>query len=180
MRLLLQLLLLASFTGCTTDNKNIQEEVFKDVINEFYLAVTNEFQNLYDSNEVIVNPFNDHLDSIMVARVKENTSLELTPSEQLLFDKLENTLNEPLNVDFKAITKGKKFVLNNKSQIDYDKYNYVGSTFISKVAIDDKFENGIFYIDIQLGKKRGAGGFFVFVKKRDKKWSISNTWKLWD
>lgn len=180
MRLLLQILVLTFFTGCKTDNKNIQEEVFRDVINEFYLDVTNEFQNLYDSNEVVVNPFNDHLDSIMVARVKGDSSLGLTASEQLLFDKLENILNEPLNVDFKAITKGKKFVLNNKSQIDYEKHNYVGSTFISNVAIDDKFENGIFYIDIQLGKKRGAGGFFVFVKKTDKKWSIYNIWKLWD
>lgn len=179
MRILTPLSLLAAFTGCKTDNKNNQEEIFKDVINEFYAGAANEFNNLYDSNEVVVNPFNDHLDSIMVARVKGDSSLDLTPDELYLFNKLEKILNEPLDVDFRAITKGKKFILNNKSQTDYNKDNYVGSTFISKVAIDDKFENGVFYIDIQLGRTRGARGFFVFVKKTEKGWSIYDVWKVW-
>jgi hypothetical protein len=179
MRILTQILLLTFFTACKTDNKNNQEEIFKDVINEFYSSAAKEFKNLYDSNEVIVNPFNDHLDSIMVARVKRDSSLDLAPDELHLFNELEKILDEPLDVDFRAITKGKKFILNNESQTDYEKDNYVGSTFISKVAIDDKFENGVFYIDIQLGKTRGAGGFFVFVKKTDKRWSIYDIWKVW-
>jgi len=198
MRILIQVLLICLiFVGCKTDNnslpkesdsdtlkvelvdKALQQEIFKDVINDFYEGISFEFTNLYDSNEVIVNPFNDHLDSIMIALVKKDSTLKLSQRELELFDRLDKILNEPLQVDFKSITKGQKFILNNKSQIDYNKPNYVGSTFISNVAVDEKMENGLFYIDLQLGDTRGSGGFFVFVSKKEIGWRIIDARSAW-
>lgn len=177
------LLILALLFSCEKEDNNLQKSIYKDVINETFLKVTQEFKNLSDNNEVIVNPIDDHLDSIMIQRLKNDSTLPYNPYMNDLFSKLEKILNEPLDVNLKNISTGQKFkLIDDKKEIgEYDRERsaFVGSSFISKVALDDKNRFGVFYIDVQFRKSIGSGGYFVFVEKKADTWIIDHIMQVW-
>lgn len=122
MKSLLYIIVLILIISCDQKQDNLQEIIFKDVINETYLTLTHDFTNLLDTNEVLVNPFNDKLDSLAVLGLKNQNTLNLNTETLDLLNKLETRLNESINVNFKKLTKGKKFqLIDNKAEIDtYD------------------------------------------------------------
>lgn len=181
MRQLLQIQAIIFFrVSCERDDKSLQRAIYKDVINETYLEVTKDFKNISELNEVIVNPVDDHLDSIMVQRVKNDTTLPDNPYLDHLFDKLEAVLNEPLDVNLMDISSGKKFrLIDDKAEIttyDYDRDVFIGSSFVSQIALDDDEK---FYLDVQFGDSVGSRGQFVFVRKDRDKWRIDYVMRMW-
>ncbi len=169
--------------SCEKDDNSLQRVIYEDVINETFLRVTQDFKNLSDLNEVIVNPADDHLDSIMVQRIKNDTTLPHNPYLNHLFSKLEQILNEPLDVDLKDISSDQKFrLIDDKEEIagyDYEREAFTGSSFISKIALDDDEMFGVFYIDVQFGDSVGSSGQFVFVERNGERWRIDHIMKMW-
>lgn len=176
-------MILLTTVSCEKGDKSSQKEIYRDVINETYLRVTRDFKNLPELNEVIVNAVDDHLDSIMVQEVKNDTTLTHSPYLDDLFSKLEKILNEPLDVDLRDISDDQKFrLIDDKKEIemyDYEREAFVGSSFISKIALDEAGTFGVFYLDVQFGDSVGSSGQFVFVEKHDNEWRIEHIMKMW-
>jgi hypothetical protein len=180
---LLLLIILTTLISCHKNEEDLDGIIFRDVIDETYIKLTKDFENISQMNEVIVNPFNDHLDSLMILRVKNDSSFNVNPEKLELLNQLEKKLNDSIKVDLNKLTKDQRFqLIDNKAEIenfDYTKESYVGSSFLSKIAINDDGNYGVFYIDFHFGDTRGQGGFFVFVKKRNGKWGIDDALEVW-
>jgi hypothetical protein len=182
-RPLLTIIVSVYLMSCSDDNEALQEQIFTDVLNRAYLEASKGFRNLSETNEVTVNPFDDHLDSLMILRVKNDSSLNMDPGSMELLNRLEKILNEPIEIDLKEISNRAKFqLIDDKTEMatfDYSKENYAGSSSLSKIAIDDDRKRGVFYVDLQFGKSRGKGGFFVFVERLNDKWEIARLLQVW-
>ncbi len=172
------------FSACSNESTSIEQRIYEDVINEVYSEITNDFKNLNDTNEVLINPVDDHLDSMTITRLIKDTTMNIADHRYELLLELNEVLNDSLPASLKKISEGHKFLLiDNKNEIenyDFNKSNYVGSSTLSKVVLSETMDNGMFYVDVQFGKNRGFGGFIVEVKKESNVWVLSQVLPLWN
>lgn len=168
--------------ACHSSLESEQEQIYSDIINETVNNIAGDFSGLDPYNEVLVNPFDDHLDSIVVAHAINDTSRQTHPRTLDLLNKLKKILNNRLSVDFSTITEHSQIrLISNEDTIGYNyhKKAFKGLCSISNVATNEEHNAGVFYVDFQLGKDRGGAGYLVFVTYESDKWRILTISREW-
>lgn len=159
------------------DRNEIYSQVIPDVISNIFT----QFE-ISHGGEIIVNPINDHLDSMVVAQAIDQLE-ETNSKDYYLLNQLSEDLNKEIEFDFAQLflEDGTKLI---SSKYDIEKYDYdknllIGVSTISPVVLDQKDNEALFYIDLQCGKGCG-GGYLVFLSKQNTKWVISQMLMGWN
>lgn len=175
------LIILILIVACNQNTGVIEEEIFPKVIPAVYDSISTHL-DLPDGKEILINPVDDHLDSVAVVMALNSIGNEES-EDYVMISKLGEVLNQQVKYDFSSISKDCQFkLISNPETIqkyEYGKGLMIGSSTISPVIMDKENKDGVFYIDLQCGRSCGRG-YFVFVNQKSGNWAIDRLINIWN
>ena len=167
--------------ACNRKANSIEDQVFPQIVPIIYDSISNQF-DLPAGHEILVNPIDDHLDSMAVIMALKSIGNKDSKDYQMV-DRLAKVLNDKIDFDFNSLSTSCRFTLiSNAEEIknyDFDKNEMIGSSTISPIILDQENEEALFYVDIQCGRSCGRG-YFIFVVPDDNEWKISRMIPAWN
>lgn len=154
---------------CQTKQDLSEEAIFKEVLPVTLDSIID--LSVEAKNHIIVNEIDDSIGIHFIRYYQQDSD---TLRYQLIEEVLQN-FNQRPEIEFDLI-RHNRVELEKEGYSDSDVF---GLMTISKIALDDRKENGCFYIDYQCGKKCGSG-YLVFISRNPPDWKINSIEKVWE
>jgi hypothetical protein len=157
---------------------SLDEAVFDDVL---YQAL-DSLNEKHDLDEKVIVFFNRHPDKVKTT-VVANTVKELegdSSIQALLIRRLNENIDNPLeNLDLTIENTSYDLITNQKQVIEIIEKNKPSIAInLSRVALNNEMDRGVFYLGLQCGANCSAG-YLVFTKMNQSRWDIAAIIPRW-
>ena len=160
---------LSLISQCQTEVNSSDEAIFRTVLPMTLDSIIDT--HVKERNKIIVNELDDDIGISFIEYYQQESD---TLQYQLIENVIQN-FNQRPEIEFKQI-RHDNFELKKSG---YSGRDLFGVMTLSRIALDDKQENGCFYIDYQCGKKCGSG-YLVFITRNSHDWKINSIEKVWE
>ena len=147
--------------------KDLESHVFDSVLDEAYDSITLKLSlHKSTSNKILVNVFDDHLDSLFISYALNDLDPREDSSMYMLMENLRSMIGMNPVFDFDNYNSTNFDFTTNDSDQGY------GLSTITRISFNAQNSVGLFYCDFQ-GESEKSGGYFVVVKKdKNNDWGI--------